>query len=194
MAIFTLRNRPERGDIGVGSFLNANHEGPTKRPTEKNVEKSHKPERKKLTEVNKAAAKNALTRAYLSIHEKAPPQNLRKVSLELRKETGKHLSPEETKNVLGRVAISLALKDTEFSVNIPETPNPTLDLTINGDNYHKRVCLEIMEGTAIQLRENSERPNSETQTLEIGEDTFDITTGEPKPELRTELEQLLQSD
>ncbi len=188
MAVFTLGDRPPREELGIGSFLNTIHEGPIKRPTEENHSiENIKKAKEEISPDSKEHLKTSAIKTYLEMCKTLTrnPDEHKTQSRKLRKELGRYFTPEETNSITANVALILALEDSdEFHAYLNETGQIKVTNPIGED----QALVECREGSEISIKRHTNG-----QKIVLGEENYDITTGEPYLGLEERLEQALQS-
>ena len=189
MTVYHLRETIDRGTFGIGSIVKPqkNHEGITKRPTETLEEGRVNPrERRPISEERKFQIRRQLIKTLVELNQTENYKGTRNQALKLRKEAGKYISPEETRNTWATVAIALCLKDSEMDVGFPTELG---DLVIKQGDISRNFVVETTEDYEVNITSSSDMYIPEKLT--VGEDLFNVTTGQPHADLKRKLMEVL---
>ena len=189
MTVYHLGRDLNREMVGLGSMVTPrkNHEGVTKRPTETLAEGRINPrERRPISEEQKFQIRRQLIKTLVELNQTENYKGTRNQALKLRKEAGKYISPEETRNTWATVAIALCLKDSEMDVGFPTELG---DLVIKQGDISRNFVVETTEDYEVNITSSSDMYIPEKLT--VGEDLFNVTTGQPHADLKRKLMEVL---
>lgn len=169
---------------------NRDHLGETKRPTEERAARTIKEkQRVPLSESQKLSAMFAFRQQLIDMEKSFPdPQTRRKAALQLRKEASKYFTPEEMLTMSAEAAITLSLNSN------PKTPkrieNTEWGMMLFHEDNPFYLHVTPIEGNTVKMELNQ---REKTQLdIEVGQDLFSPSTGEPGPQLPGILEKGLQ--
>ncbi|MBD3365825.1 hypothetical protein GF360_00595 [candidate division WWE3 bacterium] len=190
MGIYSLKTTLEREEIGLGSFLNPKHTRGIGRPTEKRASAEDVEKKQvQLSPEAKTRFKTTATGTLLEIHQQhgGKPQEQRRQALEIRKQLGEYLGPEELKEVAAGAALLLAIQQTEdYSGYLEEKAG----IVLTGKFAYKAE-LKTEEGSQMQVQ-NLSTEEEPTLQITLGDELFNATTGEPNANLGEKIERALR--
>jgi len=190
VTVYHLGEDINRETFGLGGIITPrkNHEGTIKRPTETSAEWRVNPrERLHLSDAQKIRIKRGLAQTLIELNRTESHEKVRSRALELRKEAGKYLSPEETGNVYATVAIALCLKNSGMDVSFPTEEEG--DLVIKQGDISRSFVVKTTENHEVSITPS--RNTFEPEKLTVGDELFSTTTGQPYTNLERKLMEIL---
>jgi len=189
VTVYHLGQDLNREIVGLGSMVTPqkDHEGITKRPTETLAAWRIEPtEQILIPEEQKSQIKRELAKILLELNQTENYGKVRKQALALRREVRKYLSPEEILNASATVAVLLCLESSEIDTNLSTEDG---NLIIRNGDISRRFVVETEEGHEINV--TSFQNAYDPEKLIVGDDLFNVTTGQPHADLKRKLMEVL---